>query len=188
MKRMGWIVILLILAVGLFAALFVGQSTGDPATHGGVRTDKTDPDAPKAIHSTEIISFVCAFSTTQEREAGTLGRRFYTFEAAIQNGVVTGRYHSAVKSDPGETVAAVFEADAAFMAELHDLVTELDLAKYNGLSYRVSGLPPQLGADLTVTYASGEQICARNNQTNFLTREEMEALEALFHEAALGQE
>lgn len=187
MKRMWWIIILLILAVGLLAALFMGRNVDDPATHGGVRTDKTDPNAPKSICSTEILSFDCAFSTFNRSESGSLHRGYYSLTAAAEDGAVTGSYYCAVNAQ-GNPESASFEADASFLAELHSIIAEQDLAEHNGLSIHVGGLPPKLGCDLCVTYASGEQISAHNNQTNFLALKQMEALEALFREAAFGKD
>lgn len=187
MKRMWLIMILLILAVGLFAALFMGRSDDDPSIHGGVRKDKTDPNAPKTISSTEILSFDCAFSTSNRPESGSLHRGYYILTAASEDGWVTGSYYCAANAQ-GDPESASFEADASFMAELHSIITEQDLAEHNGLSIHVGGLPPKLGCDLYVTYASGEQISAHNNQTNFLALKQMEALEALFREAAFGKD
>ena len=106
----------------------------------------------------------------------------YIFKANLENGVVTGSYYCAA-----HTKSASFETDAAFMEELHNVVTEQDLVKYNGRSVRVGGLPPHLGCQLYITYASGEKISASNNQSNFLTQEAMEALEAFFRQAALSE-
>ena len=67
---------------------------------------------------------------------------------------------------------------------LQKAVSEHDLAQHNGLSYRVSGLPEDYGATLSVTYASGESIHASHNQDCFLSIDAMEALEALFRSQA----
>jgi len=185
-KRMWWIGILLILAVGLLTALFMGRSTDDPRTHGGVITDKTDPNAAKIISSTEILSFDCSFSTSNLPESESLHRGYYSFTAAVADGMVEGSYYCAANAQ-GSPERASFKADTSFMKELQSIVAEYDLAKYNGLSYSVSGLPSRLGVSLTITYASGEQISARNNQTNLLAMSEMTALEELFYRTAFGK-
>ena len=187
MKKMWWMIILLLLAAGAFAVFFAARNTHDSAATGGGKRDNTDPDAPKVIHSTEIISFDCAFSTSRRLEAGALNRGYYSLTAAAEDGSVSGSYHCTANAQ-GNPESASFEADASFMAELHSIITEQDLAEHNGLSIHVGGLPPKLGCDLYVTYASGEQISAHNNQTNFLALKQMEALEALFREAAFGKD
>jgi len=180
-------IIILILAMISLVIIFTVKNTDDSSARGGGKTDNTDPNAPKVINSSEMLSFSCAFSTAERLKTETLGRYYFTLEAVLRNGTVTGSYQRIVKSSPDETVSGSFEADAAFMAELQAVVAEGDLAKYNGLSIRVGGLPPRLGCSLHITYASGEEINAQNNQTNFLALEEMTALEALFRQAAFGE-
>lgn len=183
MKKMWKLIILLILAV-LTAAVFSFRKVYPPSNTGGGKTDNTDPNAPKVISSTEITSFECSFTTANSLNPGGLGRRFYSFEASLQSGKVTGSYRSEVSSSPDETVSGSFETDSFFMTELQNVVAEQDIAKYNGISIRVGGLPPKLGSRIYIIYASGEKISAANNQSNFLTVSEMEALEALFRKTA----
>ena len=187
MKRIYLTVILLLLAAVLLAvAMLFRRSDGTP-TRGGIRTDNTDPDAPKAINSTEIISFECSFSTLRDLDPGKLGKRFCSFQAARQNGSVIGSYRSDVPSSPELSVKCDFKTDASFMAKLQDAVSNHGISRHNGLSVRVSGLPSKLGAKLYIVYASGETVSASNNQTNFLSSEEMEAIEAVFRQAAFGE-
>ena len=185
MKKMCKLIILLILAIALAAVVFWFRKSVSPPNTGGGKTDNTDPNAPKVISSTEITSFECSFTTANSLNPDRLGRRFYRFEAALQNGKVIGSYRSEVSSSPDETVSGSFETDSFFMTELQNVVAEQDIAKYNGISIRVGGLPPKLGSRIYIIYASGEKISAANNQSNFLTVAEMEALEALFHKAIL---
>jgi len=180
-KKMLWIITGIVLAAALAAVLLMHQHAKNAAA-GGVRRDNTDPDAPKQIASTELVSFSCAFST-KTMEPGTLDRGYYTFTAQLENGVVTGAY----QSESAGARSGEFTADAAFMEELCTLVNECGLAEHNGLSYHVSGLPAKLGCSLQAVYASGEQISARNNQTNFLSSQQMEALESFFRMAAFPQ-
>lgn len=181
MKKIWLILMILLILAAVLTAVFVFRRGDDPATHGGVRTDNTDPDAPKVIESTELVSFTCSFKAS----SAEFGGHYYTLEAVLENGIVTGSYRSAGTAE--DTVSSSFEAEASFMAELQKIVSETDLAKYNGLSKRVSGLPPRLGASLHAVYASGERIDASNNQSNFLADGEMQALEELFRQAALGE-
>ena len=185
MKKMCKLIILLILAIALAAVVFWFRKSVSPPNTGGGKTDNTDPNAPKVISSIEITSFECSFTTANSLNPDRLGRRFYRFEAALQNGKVIGSYRSEVSSSPDETVSGTFETNPDFMVELQAIISEHHIAKYNGISIRVGGLPPKLGSRIYVTYASGEQISAANNQSNFLTVAEMEALEALFHKAIL---
>ena len=184
MKKMWKLIIFLILSITLAAFVFSFRNSDSPSNTGGGKTDNTDPNAPKVISSTEITSFKCSFTTANALNPGGLGRRFYSFEASLQSGKVTGSYRSEVSSSPDETVSGSFEVDSAFMTNLQTIVAEHDIAKYNGISIRVGGLPPKLGSRIYITYASGEEISAANNQSNFLTVSEMEALEALFRKTA----
>jgi len=183
-KKMWKLILLLILAIVLAAVTFSLCKENAPSNNGGGKTDNTDPDAPKIIHSTEITSIECSFTTANALNTSRLGKRFYRFEAVLQNGKVTGSYRSEIPSSPDETVSVMFETDDTFMTELQSISTEHGIAKYNGISIRVGGLPPKLGSRLYIAYASGEQISAANNQSNFLTIAEMEALESLFYKTA----
>ena len=184
-KKMWGPIILMILATVLVTVVFTLRKVHTTSNTGGGKIDNTDPNAPKVISSTKITSFECSFFTAKSLNPGRLDRRFYSFEAAYQNGKVIGSYRSEVPSSPDKTVVGSFETDSSFMTELQSIVAEHHIAKYNGISIRVGGLPPKLGSRIYVTYASGEQISAANNQSDFLTVAEMEALEALFHKAIL---
>ena len=182
-----WLAIILLLwAVVLTSAVFMICKADDLSTKGGIRKDNTDHSAPKVIVSAEIVTFECAFSTLNKLKPGKLGRRFYSFEAILQNGKVFGSYLSGIPSSYDKTVIGTFETDAAFMAKLQNIVAKHDIAQNNGLSVHVSGLPPKLGAKLYITYASEEKISASNNQTNFLSPEQIEAIEEIFWQAAFG--
>jgi len=178
MKRMFWI---LIPAIMLMVLLLVGCDRNDPADtdaiDGGVQHD-TSYDAPKVIKSTEITDFSCTFSAlTMLKEDTPLAGNKYSLKAKLENGVVEGSYRAQNRAD-GKSIA--FHADTAFMDALQAIVTAHDLAQHNGHSYRVSGLPDNFGAVLSIDYASGENIYASNNQTCFLSHAAMEDLEALF--------
>ncbi|MBE6658230.1 MAG: hypothetical protein E7604_07285 [Ruminococcaceae bacterium] len=142
---------------------------------GGVRLYQSGEDAPKTVTSTEITEFYCEFSLYADAEPGALGNGRYRCHAVLQDGIVkcSIRWHD--RMGVGEERA--FDADIAFMEQLHEIVSRYDLAKHNGYSYRVSGLPDMYGAELQVVYASGESIYAINNQDVFL---EYEALNDLF--------
>ena len=148
------------------------------AVDGGVR-HYTDENAPKTIESREITAFSCRFETDPMHEAGLDETVLeYTF-TAVRNGDTVSVHTEAVTSDR-TTEKTDYEAPLSFLAELDRIVKEYDLAQHNGTFYRVSGLPPLLGADLDIAYASGETLRAGNNQSCFLPNGAMKALETLF--------
>lgn len=141
---------------------------------GGVR-HRVDTNAPKSIVSTEIVAFSCKFSALNflARDTGLAGRIFTLH--ADQN---SGSYEECTREKVYEK--KTFTATPEFFAQLQQIVERYDFARYNGQFYTVSGLPPDFGANLEVRYASGERICASNNQSCFLPMEAMESLVALF--------
>lgn len=142
---------------------------------GGVR-DNTNYDAPKTIGSTQIVSFNCWFSTLDANGWDEIGNHIYQLWANLENGAVKGTYHVL---DTGEK--RVFRADHSFMNTLQCIVNKYDIVRYNGMSYKVEGLPGDYGIHLNVRYASGESIYAYNNQDNFLTEEAIQELVKLFN-------
>ena len=149
---------------------------------GGGRTDLSDPEAPGAIASSELTSFACRFSTLDQAEDTPLGNQIFSLKAVLTDGQVQGQYETIDSAGDGDTKA--FIADAAFMTTLNDLLQQYNAADYNGISVNIAGLPPEYGASLSASYASGESIYADDNQDNFLSYELMEALVGLFSEAA----
>lgn len=182
MRRMFWVFVLLIAALAVVLTGCARQTPPEEAeADGGVHND-TSYDAPKTIASTLIIAFRCDFSAYDRVEEDTrLAGRAYRLEARLENGAVKGSYYAYTPFD-GEK--KLFRASHSFMTGLQKVVAEHDLARHNGLSYRVSGLPEDYGATLSVTYASGESIHASHNQDCFLSIDAMEALEALFRSQA----
>lgn len=145
---------------------------------GGVK-DNTNLDAPKTITSTQIVTFECEFSTLDlPKEDTILKNAVYLLEARLENGAVKGRYQYTTLD--GESQEHAFRKGHQFMTALQKIISEYDLAQYNGRSVHVSGLPDQYGASLAVKYASKETIDASDNQDNFLSIAVMEELEALF--------
>lgn len=143
---------------------------------GGVR-HLVDTNAPKSIVSTEIVSFSCQFSalTFSAQDLELAGRIFLL--QADQSG---GRYEEWNRERVYEKKD--FSPTPEFFRQLQQLVSQHELARYNGQFYTVSGLPPNFGAKLKVQYASGESISASNNQSCFLPKEAMIALAALFQQ------
>ena len=141
-------------------------------------TNRTNPNAPKVIESTEITSFSCTFSALALAEELELGNCEYILEAELEDKTVTGKYRKYTRY--GENEEKIFKTDASFMSELQEIVAKYNLANHNGLSVTVHGLPDMYGAELHIIYASGETIYASDNQSCFLSLEAMDDLVKLF--------
>lgn len=150
------------------------HSEDDGPIDGGA-TDNSNPNAPKSIESTQIISFDCRFSTMDTVETEKPGNHIYQLHAKLENGAVRGMYQV---RDTGETHS--FRVSQKFLDEVQNLVAIYNLAQYNGHDYTVAGLPNEYGAQLDVRYASRESIYANDNQDNFLPLEAMNGLLNLF--------
>lgn len=166
---------MLALAVIALTACKGKQETDD--IDGGVQ-HRVDTTAPKVIQSTEIVSFSCRCSLlTRSEEDTALAGNIYELQADA----TAGSYRVLV---PGKTrVHQTFTPGKDFFVTLQKIVSENDLAQYNGEFYTVSGLPPEFGAKLNIRYASGESIQSSNNQSCFLSLKAVEELEALFRQA-----
>jgi len=194
MKRMIWISILLMFALVTLAGCRRDAGTmADEADtemeveEDGYRKDSTDLDAPKAIESTEITSFACYFSAAPYEETDTeLEYDFYRFSATLNENRVSGNYRATSRYQ--DQVQEEFETDAAFMEALQKIVSKHNLAENNGHYVEVKGLPDMYGAELEVTYASGESVLAYDNESSFLSIAAMEAIEELFREQLEGIE
>lgn len=183
MKVFALIVVLIILVL-ILAGCSNSQAEipePEPEEDGYTKT-QTDVSAPKAIESTEIISFWCCFSTLAYEDSTELDASVYSLNAKLNDGIVSCRYRS---SSDGSDIS--FDADASFMQKLQEIVAEYDLAQLNGIYSETKGLPDMYGIDLTVDYASGEWISAYNNDDNLLSFEAMKALQTLFYEEAFQQ-
>jgi len=147
---------------------------------GGVVTRRDDADAPKFIESTEITDFNCTVSLLSEADPGELGHCVYKMKATV-----SGETVQCLLDWHGESSGKIeFETDKSFMEKLCGIITEHDLAKHNGFYHSVSGLPDVYGDIISVTYASGESIYAKDNQDGFLGKEAQYDLVMLFKEAA----
>lgn len=165
---------LLALAAGAVLLRNRKKLSEEPPEDGGVR-HRVDTDAPKVILSTEITEFSCKFSTTDRCVEDTpIAGGIFTLYANKEKGYlqIYGRNEIAGEQS--------FCPDAAFFRQLQEIVTRYNLAQYNGQFYTVSGLPPDLGMQLQIRYASKESISASNNQSTFLPPEAMQDLVALF--------
>ena len=186
MKPMLYVAIITVLCIGLLAAVLLPGCKKRPNTtddiDGGVR-HYVDENAPKVIESTQIVSFECYFSTLDLSIGDTaLAGRVYTLKAAQNGGSYATRAGGEVYDD------LTFTPDPHFFEQLQHIVSQYDFAQYNGQHYTASGLPPDFGAKLTVEYASGEYICASDNQNCFIPLDAMQALVELFREACASNQ
>ncbi len=144
---------------------------------GGV-SKRINRDAPKSIVSENIIRFECTFSTVAIAEDISIEHGVYTLCAILRDGAVRGEYKMRTRS--GEGGQRLFRSSHVFLRKLQEIVSKYDFAAFNGREYSVSGLPDMYGAKISIVYASGEQIYASDNQSNFLTIEAMVELVNLF--------
>ena len=173
------LLLLLLLAVVLCIGCSPKEITEEPVEEDGGVRDNSDPDAPKVIESDFIISFQCEFSALDRMEEDTyLSGKNYRLEARLKDGAVKGHYYPYGTHDED----ILFAADHSFLYKLQEVVSEYDLAQYNGMDISVSGLPEMYGASLQIVYASGERISASDNQDCFLPLAAMEELESLFRQ------
>ena len=171
--------IILLMAMGLSGCGFHRRNTDN--IDGGVVTRNQGEDSPKVIESTDIISFNCelSFIATVFEEENELEGKVYKMSAALEDGTVKAKMDWHDRSGNGDK--AEFEADVSFMSKLQEIVSKYDLAKHNGYSHRVSGLPDMYGECIDIKYTSGESIHASDNQSGFLPFEAIKEIVQLFH-------
>lgn len=151
----------------------------------GGRRRTIDNRAEKTIVSTEIVNFELEFSLTsyvldeEERINGFYGAFFLTCKRT-ENGV---ECHYKQRKRFGPDVTEDFITDVEFLAKLDKIVKEEDFASLNGYSSRTSGLPEMFGNDLTIDYASGENIYTYNNQSIDLPIDGLRRVKELFDSA-----
>lgn len=179
MKKFVWAAVMLFAAAGLLLAACRKEPPPEVEEDGGT-TVHVDPDAPKTVDSASVTGFSCVFSTLSLLEEDTgLPEGVWELKADLADETVSGSWQ--FRDYTGESADNAFEADASFMDELQKIIAEYDLARYNGISEYVSGLPDMYGAELDVQYASGETIYSSNNEECFLPVGAMKALTELFH-------
>lgn len=145
----------------------------------GGTSQHQDQNAPKSISSTKISSFYCVFSAFAIPEEDTfLAGNCYRLEAVWENGCVKGHFHSYDRF--GSQKDREFQTDKIWMQRIQKIISDYNFVRYNGSFLYVSGLPDMYGSEIRITYASGESICAKNNQDSFIPIRAMEALYALF--------
>lgn len=142
----------------------------------GGRKDRTDSDAPKVIDSKELVSF--------KYEGGMLGYQVCHFSLVRkENGALCSGWGWEHWGDPND-FEFEFMAELSTLDALQAVIDEHDLARYNGISITVNGLPPYGGERLFVNYASGENISAYDNNFHFMYEDARLSLFKFFHALA----
>lgn len=163
---LGLGVVLAAAAVGGIAAACCRRSKKNSDDIDGGVVKRYWADAPKVIESTEIVTFHCEISLFAVCDAEDLGHRVYKLDAALSDGKVLVKYSWYERN--GESDKGEYTADPDFMTRLQAIVTTYNFAQYNGYYHSVSGLPDMYGESLDITYAGGERINVRDNQSGFL--------------------
>ena len=170
----------LILLMSIGFSGWISHSTDD--IDGGVVTRNSGGDSPKVIKSTEIISFDCelSFISTVFDEESELEGKVYKMSAILEDNTVKVKIDWHDRTGTGNK--SEFETDSSFMLRLQEIVSKYDLAKHNGYTHHVSGLPNMYGEHIDIKYASGEAIYAHDNQDGFLQMDAIVELIELFNE------
>ena len=170
--------LILLMTMGFSGCGLPGRNTDD--IDGGVVTNNSGDDSPKVIESTEIISYDCEFSFISavfDEENEFVGK-VYKLTAVLEDNTVKAKIDWHGRDGSGDI--SEFETDSSFMTKLQEIVSKYDLAKHNGYTHHVSGLPNMYGEQIDIKYASGESIYAHDNQDGFLPTDAMEELINLF--------
>lgn len=149
---------------------------------GGVVTRNSGDDSPKVIKSTEITLFDCelSFIAAFFDEENELEGKVYKMSAILEDNTVKVKIDWRDRTGTGNK--SEFETDSSFMLRLQEIVSKYDLAKHNGYTHHVSGLPDMYGEHIDIKYASGESIYAHDNQDGFLQMDAMVELIELFNQ------
>ena len=135
-----------------------GRSNDTDCVDGGV-TRRHSYDAPKVIHSAEIVALDTNFFLLDWEEGGySLGGRRWTFEVRREGEsfLLTAR----LRGKESRAVAV----DEAFLREVHAVILKHGLVRLNGYDAVTSGLPVQYSScSLSADYASGERLYFRKD-------------------------
>ena len=126
----------------------VSGDCADDCIDGGV-TRRFSYDAPKVIHSTEIVALDASFFLYDEDGGG----RGWSFGVRREGEVVL----LSEKRRGRDVVAKPVDRD--FLSKVHAVIMKHDLARLNGFDEVTSGLPYEYApCSLNVDYASGESL------------------------------
>ena len=172
--------LILLMSMGFCGCELHWRNTDD--IDGGVVTRNSGEDSPKVIESTQIISFDCEFSflATVFDEESELAGKVYKMSAVQKDDQVNVNINWHDRAGNGNQ--SEFETDSSFLVQLQKIVSKYDLAKHNGYTHHVSGLPEMYGEHIDIKYASGESIYAHDNQDGFLPLDAMVELIDAFGE------
>ena len=170
--------LILLMTMGFSGCGLPRRNTDD--IDGGVVTRNSGDDSPKVIESTEIISYGSEFSFISSffDEESKLAGKVYKLSAVMEDDTVKAKFDWHDRAGNGDKYE--FQTDSSFMTKLQKIVSKYDLAKHNGYTHHVSGLPDMYGEQIDIKYASGESIYAHDNQDGFLQMEAMVELIELF--------
>ena len=170
--------LILLMTIGFSGCGLPRRNTDD--IDGGVVTRNSGDDSPKVIESTEIISYGSEFSFISSffDEESELAGKVYKLSAVMEDDTVKAKFDWHDRAGNGDKYE--FQTDSSFMTKLQEIVSKYDLAKHNGYTHHVSGLPNMYGEQIDIKYASGESIYAHDNQDGFLQMEALVELIELF--------
>ena len=123
LKQIGAI----LMAIGIISALLslFGCNRNTDDIDGGVVKNYNDPDAPKVIESTDIVSFESRY-TFWGLESDKYNGRFFTVKAAYDGDSVKGSLSWHANGD-GQKLE--FGTDGEFMKSLYGIVSKFDFAQ-----------------------------------------------------------
>ena len=127
-----------------------------------------------SIESDELVSF--SFSD-----------RNVSVYCGIENGVlvITSRGGNSSRRD-GTLFSLKYQTDdMSILAKLNKIIKDYDMAKRNGYSCTVDGLPGGCGDYIRAEYASGEKLYMTSNQSPTVHYEAAKLIYDTFHEEAL---
>ena len=157
MKKILSFLLVAAASLGAFFALggcgLTGRSSDTDCVDGGV-TRRHSYDAPKVIHSAEIVALDTNFFLLDWEEGGySQGGRHWAFSVRREEEgfLLTAR--------PRGQEARAVAVDEAFLREVHAVILKHDLPRRNGFDAVTSGLPFEYApCSLSVDYASGERL------------------------------
>lgn len=154
-----------LLTLFLFAATSLGtlftfggcSRPGDTDCMDGGVTRRHSYDAPKVIHSTEIVALDTNFFLLDwEKDGHSRGGRHWSFTIRKEGEA----FLLAVRKRGSDAHSTA--VDENFLHEVHAVIMKHELARWNGFDEVTSGLPVQYSScSLSVDYASGERLYFR---------------------------
>lgn len=179
---MKWIALAVVLGLALLSlpSCASPRRLKDEDIPGGLR-DRSWEDAPKTIQSTTIDLFEVDYPCPAWVDENDRHYCLFTLERSDQTALCRITAFS-----PYETICGLeFEVPLSSLDALQSIVVTHDLARLNGISRQVNGLPEYEGSRLRVIYQSGEKIYAVDNSTSLIDRDSGTALRDFFQGLAI---